>query len=72
MKYTYIATVLSLSLSGTPECYDYCLIIVVVETTRLYIYHFTSSVSNCFVCLPLVSCEPNVASFCGLSRDTMT
>ena len=35
---------------------DYCLIIVGVETTRLYIYHFTSSVSNCVVFCLSSSC----------------
>ena len=35
---------------------DYCLIIVGVETTRLYIYHFASSVSNCVVFCLSSSC----------------
>jgi hypothetical protein len=46
---------------------DYCLIIVGVETTRFYIYHFASSVSNCVVFRLSSSCVPNVASFCWLS-----
>ena len=35
---------------------DYCLIIVGVETTRLYIYHFAPSVSNCVVFCLSSSC----------------